>query len=36
MWPLLRDGKIVDVTAGAPSKDQMEALIQKTIAAGGA
>lgn len=31
-----RDGKIVDVTAGAPSKDQMEALIQKTIAAGGA
>jgi peroxiredoxin len=31
-----RDGKVVDVTAGAPSKDQMEALIQKTIAAGGA
>ena len=31
-----RNGKVVDVTAGAPSKDQMEALIQKTIAAGGA
>jgi thiol-disulfide isomerase/thioredoxin len=29
-------GKVVEVTAGAPSKDQMEALIQKTIAAGGA
>jgi peroxiredoxin len=33
---IARDGKVVDVTAGAPSKDQMEALIQKTIAAGGA
>jgi thiol-disulfide isomerase/thioredoxin len=31
-----RDGKVVAVTAGAPSKDQMEALFQKTIAAGGA
>ncbi|HEY4010001.1 MAG TPA: TlpA disulfide reductase family protein [Acidobacteriaceae bacterium] len=31
-----REGKVIDVTAGAPSKDQMEALIQKTIAAGGA
>ena len=31
-----RSGKVVEVTAGAPSKDQMEALIQKTIAAGGA
>ena len=31
-----RSGKVVDVTAGAPSKDQMEALIKKTIAAGGA
>ena len=31
-----RAGKVVDVTAGAPSKDQMEALIRKTIAAGGA
>jgi len=31
-----REGKVVDVTAGAPSKDQMEALIRKTIAAGGA
>ena len=31
-----RAGKVIDVTAGAPSKDQMEALIQKTIAAGGA
>jgi len=31
-----RAGKIVEVTAGAPSKEQMEALIQKTIAAGGA
>lgn len=31
-----RAGKVVDVTAGAPSKEQMEALIQKTIAAGGA
>lgn len=31
-----RAGKVVEVTAGAPSKDQMEALIQKTIAAGGA
>jgi peroxiredoxin len=31
-----RTGKVVEVTAGAPSKDQMEALIQKTIAAGGA
>lgn len=31
-----RDGRVVDVTAGAPSKEQMEALIQKTIAAGGA
>jgi peroxiredoxin len=31
-----RAGKVVDVTAGAPSKQQMEALIQKTIAAGGA
>jgi hypothetical protein len=26
----------VEVTAGAPSKQEMEALIQKTIAAGGA
>jgi peroxiredoxin len=31
-----RTGKVVEVTAGAPSKEQMEALIQKTIAAGGA
>jgi len=31
-----RAGKVVEVTAGAPSKEQMEALIQKTIAAGGA
>jgi peroxiredoxin len=31
-----RAGKVVEVTAGAPSKDQMEALIEKTIAAGGA
>ena len=31
-----RSGKVVEVTAGAPSKEQMEALIQKTIAAGGA
>jgi peroxiredoxin len=31
-----RNGKVVQVTAGAPSKEQMEALIQKTIAAGGA
>lgn len=31
-----REGKVVEVTAGAPSKDQMEALIRKTIAAGGA
>lgn len=31
-----RAGKVVDVTAGAPSKDQMQALIEKTIAAGGA
>jgi len=31
-----RLGKVVDVTAGAPSKDEMEALIRKTIAAGGA
>jgi peroxiredoxin len=31
-----RTGNVVDVTAGAPSKDQMEALIRKTIAAGGA
>lgn len=31
-----RSGKVVEVTAGAPSKDQMEALIKKTIAAGGA
>jgi peroxiredoxin len=31
-----RAGKVVDVTAGAPSKDEMEALIRKTIAAGGA
>lgn len=31
-----RTGKVVDVTAGAPSKDQMEAMIKKTIAAGGA
>ncbi|HEY5328759.1 MAG TPA: TlpA disulfide reductase family protein [Acidobacteriaceae bacterium] len=31
-----RAGKVVQVTAGAPSKEQMEALIQKTIAAGGA
>jgi peroxiredoxin len=29
-------GKVVQVTAGAPSKDQMQALIEKTIAAGGA
>ena len=29
-------GKVVDVTAGAPSRNEMEALIQKTIAAGGA
>ena len=28
------EGKVVDVTAGAPSKDEMEALIKKTIAAG--
>lgn len=33
---IARDGKVVDVTAGAPSKDQMQALIEKTIAAGGA
>jgi peroxiredoxin len=35
---IARDGKVVDVTAGAPpgGKDQMEALIRKTIAAGGA
>jgi len=31
-----RAGKVVDVTAGAPTKDEMEALIKKTIAAGGA
>jgi peroxiredoxin len=31
-----RTGKVVEVTAGAPSKQEMEALIQKTIAAGGA
>jgi peroxiredoxin len=31
-----RAGNVVDVTAGAPSKDEMEALIRKTIAAGGA
>ncbi len=31
-----RAGKVVDVTAGAPTKNEMEALIQKTIAAGGA
>lgn len=31
-----RAGNVVEVTAGAPSKDQMEALIRKTIAAGGA
>jgi hypothetical protein len=31
-----RSGKVVEVTAGAPSKEQMEALIQKTISAGGA
>ena len=29
-----KSGKVVTVTAGAPSKDQMEASIQKTIAAG--
>lgn len=33
---IARDGKVVDVTAGAPTKDQMQALIEKTIAAGGA
>lgn len=31
-----RAGKVVQVTAGAPSKDQMQALIEQTIAAGGA
>lgn len=31
-----RAGKVVDVTAGAPTKDEMQALIEKTIAAGGA
>jgi peroxiredoxin len=31
-----RAGNVVQVTAGAPSKEQMEALIEKTIAAGGA
>lgn len=31
-----RAGKVVEVTAGAPSKEQMQALIEKTIAAGGA
>ena len=30
-----RTGKVAEVTAGAPSKEQMEALIQKTIGAGG-
>jgi thiol-disulfide isomerase/thioredoxin len=30
-----KDGKVVVTTAGAPSKDEMEANIQKTIAAGG-
>ncbi|HVG26586.1 MAG TPA: TlpA disulfide reductase family protein [Acidobacteriaceae bacterium] len=30
-----RDGKVVEVTAGAPSKEHMEALIQKAIAAQG-
>ena len=30
-----KSGKVVDVTAGAPTKDQMEALIQKTIASNG-
>lgn len=30
-----RSGKVVSVAAGAPTKDQMEAEIQKTIAAGG-
>lgn len=29
-----RAGNVVEVTAGAPSKDQMEALIRKTIAGG--
>ena len=28
-------GKVVAVTAGVPNKDQMEALVQQTIAAGG-
>ena len=31
-----RSGKIAAVTAGAPTKDQMEAMIRQTIAAGGA
>lgn len=30
-----RAGKVVEITAGAPSKEQMEALIQKTISAAG-
>ena len=30
-----KTGKVVSITAGAPSKDQMEAEIQQTIAAGG-
>jgi thiol-disulfide isomerase/thioredoxin len=30
-----KDGRVVVTTAGAPSKDEMEANIQKTIAAGG-
>lgn len=31
-----RAGKVVEVTAGAPTKDQMQALIEKTLSAGGA
>ncbi len=31
-----KSGKVVSIAAGAPSKDQMEAEIQHTIAAGGA
>lgn len=31
-----KTGKVVTISAGAPTKDQMEATIQQTIAAGGA